>query len=234
MRNIIFVFLLVGISAFGVYGQELSSGYIKMEITDIESDDPTLESWMQTLLGSESEYYFNEDQSLVVKDMMGGMIQTRTLLNHEDNSSLMYFNMMGDKMLIENTYDERKSKTNASKVSIEYVEDDTKEILGYQCVKVNIHIEDESNLEIIVYVSRDIRPNSAMIDEMEDLELDGFPLEYKLTGKNIGMTYTTTALEEEFDPSVFDIDGQEYRKMSNEEFEEKMKRLGGGPGGFGG
>ncbi len=214
----------------------LDSGVIKMEITNVASEDENMAAGLEMLKGTETNYYFNKEKSLVKANMMGGMMEMTTLVNNEDEFLTFTMNMMGQKMLVESTKEERdaaQAKNNTtpdvSDFEITYDEEDTKEILGYTCFKANVSNED-GGFGFICYVTEDIKASSKMIQGLDQLDIRGFPLEYIMDAQQMQMTYTATEVSEEFDTEIFNIDTKGYKKMTFEEFMETMGSMGGGMG----
>ncbi len=221
----------------GVFAQtNLESGVIKMEITNVASEDENMAAGLEMLKGTETNYYFNEEKSLVKANMMGGMMEMTTLVNNADEFLTFTMNMMGQKMLVESTKEERdaaeaKGGTGPDMTDFEitYDEEDTKEILGYKCFKANVN-NDDQGFGFIMYVSEDIKASSKMVQGLDKLDIRGFPLEYIMDAKQMQMTYTATEISDEVDAEVFNIDTKGYKKMTFEEFMETMGSMGGGMG----
>jgi len=88
-------------------GVSQDKGYIKMEITDVTTDNAEMAGYLEMMKGTETEYFFNEEKSLVKANMMGGMVEMNTMVNNKDESMVMLMNTMGQKMHIESTKAER-------------------------------------------------------------------------------------------------------------------------------
>ena len=81
-----------------------------------------------------------------------------------------------------------------------------------------------------MYLSKDIQASHKMIQGMDKLELEGFPLEYIMESDQMSMTYEATEVTKDVDDSVFAINTAGYTKMTWEEFMEQMGSMGGGMG----
>jgi len=79
-----------------------------------------------------------------------------------------------------------------------------------------------------MYVAPDVKMSSKMIQGLDKIDMKGFPLEYIMDAGIMTMTFTATALTDEVDESVFELDTRGYKKMTWEEFQETMKSFGGG------
>ncbi|MBT8233509.1 MAG: hypothetical protein HKO66_00200, partial [Saprospiraceae bacterium] len=173
--------------------------------------------------------------SLVTANMMGGMIKIKSLVNNADEHLTFLFDAMGQKMMVESTKEERAAmeadqKELVESLDISYDEDDTKEILGYKCIKATISGDEEFPMDFSMYVSRDIKASNELIQGLQGIDLDGFPLEYIMEMEQMSMTYTATELKTEIDASVFEINTSGYQKMTFQEFQEQMGAFGGGMG----
>ena len=215
----------------------LNAGMLKMEITEVGSENPQVAAQLEMMKGTSTDYYFNEEKSLVSSNMMGGMIQMTVLVNNEDEHMTLLFNAMGQKMLVESTKEERADMEAdqaeaAEGMEITYDENDTKEILGYKCIKAKLEADETSDMgmNMYMYVAPDIKASNKMVQGLQAFDLRGFPLELVIESEQMSMTYTTTDLQKEFDTSVFDVNTSGYTKMTFEEFSQSMGAMGGGMG----
>lgn len=218
------------LTSFGLFAQkELTSGYVKMEITKVEAEDEQMATMLQMMKGSESEYYFNSDYMLAKVNAMGGMFTTDALTDLKTKSVTSLVNAMGQKMAVTNT-EESKEKAKAPEVEVEYVDNDTKEILGYKTSKAIITTPSQPGMKFTVYLTKEIKANSSMINMMESIEMDGFPLEYIIEANGMKLTMEAQEIKDEIDPAVFELSMEGYKKMTPEEFKKAMGAMGGGMG----
>lgn len=236
MKNlkILIPFYILLISGF-IQAQDLNQGTIKMEITDVNSDNPQIAAQMEMMKGAITEYSFNEDKSLVSADMMGGMIKMKSLVNNSDEHLTFLFDAMGQKMMVESTKEERAKfeddqKEMMENVSIEYDEKDTKEILGYKCIKATVKGGEDFPMNFHMYVAKDIKASNKLIQGLQSFDIEGFPLEYVLDTEQMSMTYSATDLSDKVDAAKFEISTSGYQKMTFEEFQEQMGAFGGNMG----
>lgn len=233
--SLLLMVLTISVSELGAQ-TVLSEGYIKMEIVDASSDNEQMAMGLEMMKGTQTEIFFKGTQSMSKMNMMGGMFETTTLFNTETEKMDMLVNAMGQKMHVESTADERKMMENEQtammkEMKVTYDEDDTKEILGYKCVKANIaHPSIQDGMTFSMYVSKDIKANPKMIQGLQEVKLDGFPLEYIMSMPQMTMTISAVELKEEVDASVFALDTGGYQKLTFKEFQEKMAAFGGGIG----
>ena len=235
-KYVLFSFLFL--MGFSINAQNLDQGSIKMEITDVSSDNEQVAAQLEMMKGAETEYFFNKDKSLVNANMMGGMIKIQSLVNNSDEHMTLLFDAMGQKMMVESTKKERdgamgsEAKEMAESMNVTYDEKDTKEILGYKCIKATIDSGADSPMKFSMYVSKDIKANNKMIQGLQGIELDGFPLEYVMEMQEMKMTYSATDLKKTLDEKVFDVKTSGFQKMTFEEFTTQMGAFGGGGMGF--
>jgi len=220
-----------------INAQKIESGSIKMEITDVNSDNEQTAAGLEMMKGMVTEYSFSPDQSLSKTDMMGGMVKSTSLVNNKTEEMTMLMDLMGNKMLVESTKEERdrlagEADDMMENVKVEYDETDTKTIQGYECVKATIMGlgTEEMSMKFTMYLSKDLLANNKMIQGMDKLDLKGFPLEYVIETDQMSMTYTATEVSTELDKEIFNVSTSGYTKMTWKEFMEQMGSMGGGMG----
>ena len=236
MKNLKFLFtLLAVITMVPVFGQSnLTQGTITMELTEIDSDNEQMAAQLEMLKGTQTIYYFNEDKSMVSANMMGGMVTMQSLVNNADEHLTFLFDAMGNKMMVESTKEERadmeaEQAEAMDGVEIVYSEDETKEILGHTCVKASL-VGDDMPLTFHMWIAKDIKLSNKMIQGMQALDIQGFPLEYVMEMEQMSMTYSAVEMSDEVDASVFELNTSGYKKMTFEEFQQQMGQFGGGMG----
>mgnify|MGYP000182347894 CR=1 FL=1 len=233
LKNIVLAFLCL--TAFNSIGQTvLDKGVIKMEITDVNSDNEQMAAQLEMMKGTSTEYYFNSEKSLTESNIMGGMMQMRFLFDNKSEDLTLLFDVMGQKMCVESSKDERKDVEAKQKEAMEgvkvvYDESDMKEILGYKCVKASLE-GGESDMNFSMYVAKEIKASNDMIQGLQGIEIEGFPLEYIMDMGQGSLTYSATKIDKELDPSVFKVNTSGYTKMTMEEFSEQMGGMGQGMG----
>ena len=225
---ILFSFFLIQVA----FTQDLiTSGVVMMELTDVDSDDQMIASQLEMMKGMETSYSFSPTQSLVSVSFMGGMVSAKSLTEKKSKDQIMLMDMMGQKMMIESSMSDRaeleaEQEKIMSGLDVKYDKSDTKEILGFNCVKAMVgSAEDDQRFEM--YVTDQLDFDSQSIRELKGIQLEGFPLEYTLYMNKVEMTYTVVEFEKEVDESVFKLNTEGYKKMTFEEFQEQMKGMGG-------
>ncbi len=235
MKKLILTFfslcLLVNIST------AQDQGYIKMEITDVETDNAEMAGYLEMMKGTETEYFYTEEKSLVKANMMGGMVEVTTIVTNEDESMMMLMNAMGNKMQIESTKAERemaeaKAQTETPDIDVVYDENVTKTIMGYECIKAVVTVGNpgsEESMTMDMFVAPELKMSAKMIQGLDKAEIKGFPLQYIMdAGGVMKLTVTATEIEDTVDISAFEVNTKGYKKMTFEEFQETMSAMGGG------
>lgn len=205
-----------------------------MELTDAKSDDPNMAMGIEMMKGTTTEIYFVDGKYMTEMSMMGGMVNMKNVVNTESKNMDMFMDAMGSKMWIETNMDEAKemnkqNATDMSQLKVEYDKSQTKKILGYTAHKATINMPNNAG-KIEGWVTNEIITDANVIQGMEDLKLEGFPLEFTMNTPQMTLTFSTTDIKESVDKSKFDIKTDGYKKMTMEEFQKSMGGMGGGLG----
>ncbi len=239
MKKLFFSFFILMMAMTFVSAQTvLDEGYIKMEIVDAASDDEQMAMRLEMMKGTQTEIFFMGGKSMTKSNVMGGMVETTTLFDSETEQMDMLLNMMGQKMHVSSTAAERALAQNeqaalAKEMVITYDEEDVKTILGYECIKADIaHPSIQDGMSFSMYVTKEIKANPKMIQGLEHMKLEGFPLEYVMSMPQMSLSFSAIELKQEVDASVFELDTGGYEKLTLQEFSDRMKQFGGGGFGF--
>ncbi len=234
MRKILFSMLALILGVGTIMAQkELTQGYIKMEMTEVNSDNEQMAMQLQMLKGTQTEVHFKGDKYVTSMNMMGGMMVTQTFVNQKDKSFDMLMDMMGQKMWINSTMDEMNASENAQvakNAKVTYDKKDTKKILGYNAYKVMIEFPDQKDMSVTGYITEEIKTKANLMQGMEALELDGYPLEFTVTNPMMSMSMSTIEIKEDVDASKLEMNTEGYKKMTMEEFSKQMGGMSGGMG----
>lgn len=232
MKKFFFLFLTVSIPLFGVLHAQktLDKGFIKMELTEVSATDPQVAASLEMMKGSQTEIYFTPEKSVSFMSMMGGMVEIKNYADHTSKTNDMLFNMMGNKTWVtmpikdENNEDVKKMMESAQ---IEKLPDDVKTISGYKCSKVIVKLP-EADLELIAYVTDEIKNSSNPVQGFEGFNFGGFPLEFTTKNNMFSMTMSTIEIIEEVDEKKLTMKTDGYQKMTLEEFQKTMGGMGFG------
>ena len=240
MKKILLLTLFVSGSIFSsitiAQSEEITQGYIKMEVVDASSSNEQAAAALEMMIGSVTEFFFSIGKSLVKANMFGGMFNMTTLVDNSSEDQTLLIDAMGNKMMIESSkLDREKMNSNQAEAMkelvVEYDESDTKTIAGYNCVKARIkHPSMDSGLSFEAYIARDIKASNKLIQGMNYLDIEGFPLEYIMDAGEMKLVVSTVEFKTEVDEKVFNLKTGGYKKMTWEEFMESMGQFGGGFG----
>lgn len=217
------------ISIFSMIMAQPDRGMIYMELSDVSSDNPEVAAQMEMMKGSQTSIAFRGHESVTSIEMMGGMFKI-TIKTSEIGDTDMLMDVMGQKMWIPTTREEKEraklDNPEASDLDISYDEEDTKEIAGYQCIKMILENPANPNFKMEAYVAPDLKFKAQFIQGVDLEEIKGIPLEYSIPAGPAQLTFTTTKISEEVDDSVFEISTDGFKQMTLEEFQQQMGGLG--------
>ena len=231
MKHLINLFLLL-VPFVAVTAQKtLDKGYVKMEITEVTSDDPQMAMGLEMMKGSTTEIYFTKDKYKTTMNMMGGMVKMDNMVDISTRKMDMLFDAMGNKMWVDTNLDDAKKNKPAnqdmSDFKIDYDKSLTKKILGYVAYKATISVPGQEGMSVEGWVTEEIKTDANIIQGMEDLKLEGFPLEFSIVSPQMKMTFSATDIKETVDDAEFVLKTDGYKKMTMEEFSQTMGGMGG-------
>ncbi|MBC7886205.1 MAG: hypothetical protein H7X99_12065 [Saprospiraceae bacterium] len=236
MKNMFLILSLIGFLSVSYVsnGQKiLEQGNVKMELTNVNSDDPQMAMNLEMMKGSRTDLYFKADKYVTYMDMMGGMVKMKIYVEQVKEEMNMFFDMMGQKMWIESTFDKAQSaqqKEISAKSNIVYDKADTKDILGYKCYKMTVTNPEMEGVTVNGYVTEDIKTKANLIQGFQSLEFAGYPMEFTIGNPQFSMTMTAIEINDKVDDAKFVYDTKGYKKMTMEEFQKSMGGMGGGFG----
>lgn len=229
--RLLFVLTLV-VSGLQASVAQIKTGYVKMEITDVTTENEQLQAMAGMFTGSFTEVYFTPESAFTLVNMMGGMNITQVKIDKKTNENVMLMSVMGQKMKINMNEDELKEmQAGAADAKIDYkhFKDETKDILGFKCHKVQISGESTGGADMIMWVTDEISTEAHIANGVQTDLLQGFPLEYVISvAGQMEMTMKATKFEKEFDKAVFNLDTEGYKEMTMDEFMQTMSSMGGG------
>lgn len=218
----------------GAFAQKiLEKGSVKMELTEVSTEDPQMAMGLEMMKGSQTEVLFKEDQYLTNMELMGGMMKMQILVEKQKNSMNMLFEMMGNKNWIESKLDESQNaqqKAIAEQSKITYSKDDTKEILGYKCYKMTVTNPEMEGITVTGYITEDIKTKANLVQGFQSLEFAGYPMEFTIANPKFSVTMVAVDIKDSVDDKKFVLDTKGYKKMTLEEFQKNIGALGGGFG----
>jgi GLPGLI family protein len=151
-------------------------------------------------------------------EMVSALFSSTTIHDAKTGTAVVLREVSGQKLLIRMSNKDWQEK-NARYEGITFTNTgETKEIAGYKCTKAVAKMNDGSSFT--VYYTPDIVPENKEYD-YHFKNLNGLPLEYELTQRNLTIRYTVSKINLNPVPaSKYDIPTSGYREMT---FEESKK-----------
>ena len=151
-------------------------------------------------------------------EMSSALFSSTTIHDSKTGTAVVLREVSGQKLLIRMSNKDWQEK-NSRYDGITFTNtSETKEIAGYKCVKAEAKMNDGSSF--IVYYTPEIVPENKEYD-YHFKNLNGLPLEYELTQRNLTIRYTVSRINlNPVQASKFDIPTGGYREMT---FDESKK-----------
>ena len=213
----------------------VSSGKITYKIADINvhNEDGLSDMQAEMMKNMKWTMYFTPKKVRVdIGGMMGGLISTSMIYGQDDSTIVILMSMMGQKMKmtmpIEKAQEEGMMSQSLNPDEYEIIPhpDKTKKILGYDTYLVELIKKDtqgNDEMKSYIYVTKDIAPSSAFHPEFRELQLKGFPLEYRIFSPGQGVvTFIAEELSTEpVEDKVFAIP-DDYVEIDPDDFLQSM------------
>jgi GLPGLI family protein len=163
--------------------------------------------------GATTTIYLKGHQSR--SEMVSALFSSSTVHDVRTGTAVVLREVSGQKLLVRMTANDWQEK-NARYKGITFKNTgETKEIAGYKCFKSEATMADGS--KFIVWYTPDIIPENKEYD-YHFKNLEGLPLEYELTQRNLTIRYTVSKINLNPVPaSKFDIPTSGYREMTYQE-----------------
>jgi GLPGLI family protein len=148
-------------------------------------------------------------------EMSSALAAFATIHDARTGTAVVLQEISGQKLLIRMTPDNWKDK-NRKYEGITFANtDETKTIAGYKCIKAIATMKDGSTFS--VYYTKDLVPENTDYNALFK-NLEGLPMEYELTQKDLKIKYTVSKINMNPVPaSKFDIPKSGYRELTYEE-----------------
>jgi GLPGLI family protein len=148
-------------------------------------------------------------------EMVSALFSSTTIHDSKTGNAVVLREVSGQKLLIRMTAENWQQKNQRYKGITFTNTDETKVIAGYKCIKAEAKMNDGASF--IVYYTPDLVPENKEYD-YHFKELNGLPLEYELTQRNLKIRYTVSRISMNPVPaSKFDIPTSGYRELSYED-----------------
>lgn len=233
MKKIFLSLFVLMISVVAINAQ-MDKGFIKVEITDVSSDNEQMAMQLEMMKGTETNYYFSGDKYVTKMSMMGGMVNMENHINTKTKKMDMLMDAMGSKLWVDTNLDEAKSGQEAltnEDVNISYDKSDTKKIHGLDAYKFTMEVPNpQMKMNISGYLTEEINTEGNLIQGMEKVSLAGFPLEFTVKNSVMEMKMEATEVSKDVNAGIFDLKTDGYKKMTWSEFQTQMGSMGGGMG----
>jgi GLPGLI family protein len=217
MKNYLAIIVFFGASALTVNAQKKIS-----EVTLVYDAKVTTGNAEPRIAdafdGSTTTIYLKGNMSR--SEMVSALFSSTTIHDAKTGSAVVLKEVSGQKLLIRMAPDDWKQK-NARYQGVTFKNTgETKEIAGYKCIKAEAKMSDGSSFT--VYYTPDLIPENKEYD-YHFRNLNGLPLEYELTQRNLSIRYTVSKINMNPVPaSKFDIPTSGYREMTYDE-SKKMR-----------
>ncbi|MFT4567763.1 MAG: hypothetical protein ACI9FN_002730 [Saprospiraceae bacterium] len=203
-------------------------GTITMEITEISSDNAQMAQVAEMMKGTQTKVYFSGDKSVTQMDMMGGMVKMN-MFSEKGGEFDILMDAMGQKFWVNMPKTEiAQKKAQSPEMEITYDKSDKKTIAGYECYRMDVVVDGDSEMNIIAYITEELDFEAPVMQGVDMTQFAGFPLEYSMEGGPMQMTITTKEFLATVDEAVFEMNTSGYKKMTMDE----LQSMGGGGFGF--
>ncbi len=230
----IFAFLFLT-SLLGLYAQTMEQGQIKMEVIEASANDPQMGQVVGAMKGTTQNISFDKSKQQIQITMMGGMMKMNIYQDHEDRSMETYMDMMGQKIRTvlsaeQMAAQEEESKEVMERAKLTEDKSDRKKILGYDCYKTTIEMESNGQaIRSVLYVTDKIKVPQTFIQNMQNLKLNGTPMEINMSMGSMKLTYQAVEISDKLPADFYKKPEGKYTDMDM----EQLKKMGmGGQLGF--
>lgn len=157
------------------------------------------------------------------RDMVSNLGNEKTIHDSKTGNAVILKEYSGQKLMITLTrqnWNERNKKNDGVIFS---PTTETKDILGYQCIKATAALKDGSTM--IVYYTKDLNVINKEYSVLFK-NLDGLPMQYEFETKKLKFTYTITKIDlNSLQVAKFEFPKSGYRVMTYEENQAGKKDL---------
>ncbi len=208
----------LSISAFTLNAQKSFQGKIVYEI-NYEEVPEMLEPYLD-MLPKEATTYVKDEKTRVEQSTMG--VVSVNVTDSKNKTGFLLMDQFGEKSAYEMTEnDMKRSQTNPiENFDVNYT-NETKEIAGFTCTKVEIKDKKDGNV-VNVWITKNIKAKSQTYTF-----IDGFPLEYTVKANSMTITMKTKSIDKaKVSDDYFKIPN-EYTKKPYKELLDKMEQMKG-------
>lgn len=233
----------LGLAINILMAQEYSKGMLRMEVVKIKLNGDDAPMDMGSALGNVSVKLFSDGKRQKSEFSMM-MMNSISFTESASDSVHIYMDMMGTKYLIADTRSQikangEKSDLKEPSVNITEFRNETKEILGYPCYKVNVKMgfgeektdnQSPEQMNMVLYVTDQLRFDPSFVTQNKHaLDLKGTPLEYNMEmgGGSFKIELTIQAKEIRSDISEDDFKrpAGRYKVCTMESFQNELSQM---------
>ena len=201
--------------------KKITEGSVILKLEADESNEDQFQFGDNTM-----EYYFSGAKIRCAMKMMGGLIVMQSIedKSNEENNGF-YVDHLGHKIEVISDSDAEVQLMTLPVMAegfeeVEYVKNDRKTILGYDCYKTKILNNDGSSATY--YITEKILPKVIYRNKKANL-LKGFPLELRMLANGTEVVYTASELKKNSEVSDFELQRDQYTKMTMAEYQKKVQ-----------
>ncbi|MFD2823195.1 hypothetical protein ACFS5M_05905 [Lacinutrix iliipiscaria] len=215
MKKILCILLLA--FSFNTIAQEkLTEGVVTSKMT-LSSTNPAAQSQFDMIGEILSTTYFKDNKTRSeVQSMMTG--ETTNIIDNDEKKMLVYMNNQAGKVYAESTFD--SSEDDSKNVTITKGEE-TKTVMGYECTKYNVVVENEgTEVKMNIFATDKISAISQQTVTFGE-EFKGFPMYMEIEMNQMGIDMTMTMEVTKIEPQTvsedkFDMTPPEgYKKVES-------------------
>jgi GLPGLI family protein len=204
---------------------QMKEGHLKYSI-EVTSDNPDMAMIVGMMQGSKMDIYFADNETRVDMEM-GSMMKTITIADTDKKETLTLMSGMMGNTAIKQPISNPEAEAEGEEDDIEVIlEDETKDILGYNCKKAII-VDADGN-ESVFWYTDEIAINTEGQNVLSS-KIPGQPLQMEVPTNGMNMTMTaiefTEKLKKKLKTSLFDMTIPEgYTVKSTEELMEEIEQ----------
>ncbi len=209
--RLLFIVIFLFFNSFAIAQKKISELTLVYEASiTTGSKEPKLADAFD---GATTTVYISGAQSR--SEMVSALASFTTIHDATSGSSVILQEVSGQKLLIRMTAENWKDKNKRYEGITFTNTEETKTIAGYKCVKAIAKMRDGATFT--VFYTNEIIPENIEYN-YQFKNLNGLPLEYELTQKNLTIKYTVSKISLNPVPaSKFDIPRSGYRELTYEE-----------------
>ena len=215
---VIFSLFLIGC---GGKSTEKSEGIISYKVTYPKMDKS---NFMFEFMPKKMELVFKNDKYITNLSAGMGLFKTSFLVDKDENEFSQLVKLVDKKYKL--TLKDEKVEESLKQLPSFTIEntDETKKILGYNCKKAIITINDGSNDAFTVFYTNQINIESPnWCNQFK--EIDGVMLEYQYEKYDVCMRFSANEIKfKKIDDSEFEID-EKYIELSEADLDKEMQEI---------